>query len=70
MRRFLESTGNTRYFNGPTPTHKDSTTVVTQIRKDRLTPQIKHLETIYIYLFILGSSFDHSKDSSKWGERV
>ena len=44
MRRFLESIENTRYLNGPTKTHENNIAAITQIRKDRSTPQIKDLD--------------------------
>lgn len=40
MKRFLEWTGNSRYLGGPTSIHEDNTVALSQIRKDRLIPQI------------------------------
>ena len=47
-RRFFDSIG--RPLNHPTPTHEDNEATISQVLKDRLTPEVKHLDVIICWL--------------------
>ena len=47
-RRFLESI--VRPLDHPTPTHEDNEATITQVIKDRLTPEVKHLDVMICWL--------------------
>ena len=60
MRGFLGSPCSSNCFTDPTPTHGDNTAVIVQIRKNRLTPQIKHLDLkiIWFHQYFIQGTFE------------
>ena len=46
FRRFFESLG--RKIRGPTPSYEDNNATIHQIKSDKITPRIKHLDIMMI----------------------